>query len=174
MVAVRRPSSAWPLGQTVAIVVVACCAILGWHLWLGQARPGAVASPAGDPGLCLALVLCWRGAAPSWCAALWAMALLLGSAFSGALPIWGALIGWPAWYLARAFWSGRGRWSFVVVTVALVSFFRCAGKLFLLSFGIAPLTFSGFTLPGSFVSELVANLAFVTLSMASSVRLRRW
>ena len=143
-----------------ALVVVALV-----QLWAGAARPGTIASPAGEGGLCLALVVWWSGGGATLALALWALTLLSWSAVSGVAPVWPFLVGWPAWLAVRALvGTARSRpVALLLLAACLVSILRCGGKLLLLSWPElgSPLTLSGAGLLGSFWAELSPNLVWL-------------
>lgn len=160
-----KPTVNWRFG-------LACLAVLGWQVGAGMAYPGSSTGPAGEAGLCLALAIWWRDGQNSVGLAAWGATLLSGAVLTGAVPLWMFVIGWPAWLCAHTVLSGgraKGSLSwltFVVLSAALVTLCRCAGKLLLQS---APLhllstpTLSGFNLLDSFWAEAAPNLGFLLL-----------
>ena len=149
-------------------VVLALALFALWQIWIGIARPGSTVAPAGEVGLCLALVAWWSGASAGQGLALWGICLLMASVISGIPPLWSFLVGWPAWMLVRAL-AGRQRLAtFIVLAVGLISVSRCGAKLLLLAVPhlSSPLTLSGPTLPGSLWAEAAPNLLWLAIFAA--------
>jgi hypothetical protein len=133
-----------------------------WQFGVGIGRPGSVGGPAGDAGLCLAL-MAWRaGSGVTRCLLLWMVYLLAGAALTGTAPVWAFLIGCPAWVLSRMF-APAGAGAFLLSTGCLVSLSRCGGKLLLLTSPQAgcELTLSGPDLPASLWAEMAPNLLWL-------------
>ena len=142
-----------------------------WQWWRGWARLGSLSGPAGDAGLCLALVMCRIGLPARYGLGIWCLTLLGGSLLTGVAPILSFLIGWPAWLAVRALGyhshsserlSGA---AFLVYSSVLVTVCRCTGKLLLMSLTGVPseLTISGTTIAGSLLAEAWPNLLFTLL-----------
>ena len=175
-----------PPGISRVGTVLALSLVVLWQLGIGQARPGSASCPAGEVGLCLALVAWWRGAGRAQSLALWGVGLLCASAVSGVAPFWPFAIGCPAWMLVRMLSRTRGVVTFLALAAGLVSGIRCGAKLLLLAYpgllrapgrpywpgeqahpgGGFPLTLSGATLPGSLWAELAPNGLFLLLFAA--------
>lgn len=134
-----------------------------WQLGIGQARPGSASCPAGEAGLCLALVAWWCGANLVEALAMWGVGLLCATAVTGVAPIWLFAVGCPAWLLVRALAGSRGLGTFLILAAGLVSGIRCGAKLLFLSMPGAgfPLTLSAATIPESLWAELAPNILFL-------------
>jgi len=148
--------------------MLALALVLLWQLGVGQARPGSSGSPAGEPGLCLALVAWWCGAGRGQALGLWTVALVGASAVTGIGPLWSFLLGCPAWLLVRALTRRRDLTGFLVLAAGLVSGIRYGAKLLFLSVPVPdfPLTLSGPTLPQSLWAELAPNVVFLVVFAA--------
>ncbi len=142
-----------------------------WQWWRGWARLGSLSGPAGDVGLCLALMLYRLGLPARYGLGVWALTLVSGSLLSGVAPVWSFLIGWPAWLAVQALGSqsdSSERLSgpaFLVYSSVLITISRCTGKLLMMSFSGVPvsLTISGTTLAGSLLAEAWPNILFLLL-----------
>lgn len=156
-----------PRIRRVAIMLALSLMVL-WQLGIGQARPGSGSCPAGEAGLCLALVVWWCGAGTAQALALWGVGLFCASAVSGVAPFWPFAIGCPAWLLVRAMARTRSVAAFLALAAGLVSGIRCGAKLLLLAYpgGVFPLTLSGATLSSSLWAELAPNCLFLLLFAA--------
>jgi hypothetical protein len=144
-------------------VILGLALVLLWQLWIGSVRPGSTGSPAGDAGLCLALTCWWAGGSAAQGLVVWILSLLGITALSGVSPLWGFLLGWPAWLLVRTLARGQKFPVFLGLAVGLVSLFRCGGKLLLAAGFASPLTLSGPTLPASLWAEMAPNLLFLVI-----------
>jgi hypothetical protein len=148
-----------------AALLPALALILVWQVWIGGGRPHSLSAPAGEVGLCLALMV-WRlGGGAELALALWGFTLLSFSAVGGVAPIWLFLVGWPAWVMVRALAPGvrDNPLTFVLLAAGLLSVVRCGGKLLLLAWPElgSPLTLSGPGLLASLLSEAVPNIAWL-------------
>lgn len=162
MVALDRPRIS-RVGAVLALSLVVL-----WQLGIGQARPGSASCPAGEAGLCLALVVWWCGAGRAQALAFWGVGLFCASVVSGVAPFWAFAIGCPAWLLVRVMARTRGVAAFLALAAGLVSGIRCGAKLLLLTYpgGGVPLTLSGAALSSSLWAELAPNCLFLLLFAA--------
>lgn len=144
------------LAASFALVVL-------WQILLGLPRPGTVLAPAGDAGLCLAIVGSWSGMKPRAALFVWVGTLVVGGAINGVSPLELFLIGWPAWLFRGWLKIGQSTTAWLLYAAVVVSFWRLAGKLLLSSLGgWGMLTISGANLTQSLWAELIPNLVCFT------------
>lgn len=150
--------------RAVSGSILALAGVWLWSLAVGAARPDSLSAPAGEAGLCLALVAWWCGATREGAATIWSLCLVGSTLLTGVPPWWPFLLGLPAWLLVRALGEGKERLTYLILAACLLSLVRFAGKLLYLSFlPHAPLTLSGGSLAGSFWAELAPNALFCAL-----------
>lgn len=145
------------------LLVASFALVVLWQILVGVPRPGTVLAPAGDAGLCLAIVGSWFGMNPRAALFLWVGTLVVGGAIDGVSPLELFLIGWPAWLVRGWLKVGRSTTALLLYAAVVISLWRLAGKLLLSSFGgWGMLTISGASLTQSLWAELIPNLVYLT------------